>query len=337
MTIQSSNQSCRLDAQTFNQDISVPSGADTQININNALSSDKLSAVGFSGRVRGVFTVDCGSVRVTSTTGLSTVYGYQNPIDSPALSIAIEGTVANINTALNSLIYNRANCTGTLRLTGSISQASSDENAPISYNPTNGHYYQFINDHVTWDEAFNRITGGSLAGTDGSAGGIRGTYNSNRSYASCYYKFNSMCGYMATVTSESENIFIGNKVGNSEIWLGGSDRRNPGTWVWEDDRSPDYGTVISTAGTNGGDPTLISGSYSNWAGGEPNSYGGGSPIYSGETSIQTYSSPQDIPPSWNNLPEDYYTLGYLVEYGGSSADSGQGNAPQTHVITLHLG
>jgi hypothetical protein len=339
LTVESSSRTCNLDSQTYNQDISVPSGENSQVTINDALQSDKLSADGFTGRVRGVISVDCGNVRITTTTGLSLVYGYQSPLDDPALSIAFEGTVANVNAALNSLTYNRASCSGTQQLTGSISQAASDQNAPISYNPANGHYYQYISDQVTWDAAFNIITGSTLAGTDGYATGIRGSYNHNRSYSSCFYKFNGMCGYMATVTSESEDIFVGNKVGSNDIWLGGSDRRNPGTWVWEDDRSPDYETVIRTADSDGGDPTQISGSYSNWAGGEPNSYGGGDgdPIYSGETSIQTYATSPGIPPAWNNLSEDGNALGYLVEYGDSPADTGGGNEPQTHVITLHLG
>jgi hypothetical protein len=338
LTVESASKVCNLGAQTYNQDISVPSDPTAQVNINNALPNNKLAADGFTGRVRGTITVDCGNVRITTTSGLSTVYGYQSPIDDPASSIAFEGTVARVNAALDSLVYNRASCSGNQELTGSISQAASDENAPISYNPDNGHYYQYISTEVTWDAAFNRITGSSLAGTDGYSTGIQGTYNLNRSYASCYYKFNGMCGYMATVSSESEDLFVGNKVGNVSIWLGGTDRREPGTWVWEDDRSPEYGTAISTLGTTGGlpDPFQISASYSNWGGGEPNGYGG-DPLNSGETAIQTLSTPQGVAPTWNNLHEAGPTLGYLVEYGGSPVDTGGGDEPQTHIITLHLG
>ena len=151
-----------------------------------------------------------------------------------------------------------------------------------------------------------------------------------------------MCGYMVTVTSEAEDIFIGNKVGSFDVWLGGSDRRNPGTWVWEDDRSPEYGTVISTYGIRGDDPTKIRGSYSHWCCEEPNNYSPdeGSGINSSETAIQTYASNPGVPPEWNNLPEnapeDYWQLGYLIEYGGSPVDTGDGDKPETHLITLTL-
>ena len=336
LTVESSNKVCNFSAQTYHQNITVPTGTNTQINVNDALPDDKLSADGFTGRVRGTVTVDCGNVRVTTTTGLSLIYGYQNPIDQPALSIAFEGTVENVNAALDSLAYNRASCTDTQTLTGSISQASSDENSPISYNPENGHYYQYISTQVTWDQAFNTITGSNLSGSNGYATGILGTYNANRSYSECIYKFNGMCGYMATISSLSENLFVGNKVGNVSIWLGGSDRRDPGTWVWEDDRSPEYNSVISTANTIGGDPVQISGGFAHWAGGEPNSYSGTSPINSSETALQTLSTPPGVAPDWNNLPETGATLGYLVEYGGSSVDTGGGDEPQTHIITLNL-
>jgi hypothetical protein len=337
LTIQSSNLICSLSSQTFDQNVSVPSGNGTELQINNALSSNKLSATGFTGRVRAVVSVDCGDVHITTTTGISGVYGYQDPVTSSGASIAFEGTVSDVNSALNTLTYNRETCAGTQHLTGSIIQASADPSSPISYNPSNGHFYQYIDNPISWDGAFNTITGSNLQGTDGTFAGILGSYNPNRSYASCHYKFNGMCGYMATVTSEAEDIFIGNKVGSHDIWLGGSDRRNPGTWVWEDDRAPEFGTVISTLGTTGDDPTKISGSYANWAGGEPNSYGGDETfIHSGETAIQTYASSFGVPPSWNNLPETGLTLGYLVEYGGSSIDTGVGDQPQTHNITLNL-
>jgi len=342
LTIESTNQSCSLFGKTYKQNVSVPAGNGSPAVVNDLLPSDKLSADGFTGRVRATISVDCGSVGITSTTGLTLVYGYQSPLNGSASAIAFEGTVADVNAALNTLSYDRSTCTGKQHLTSSISQASNDPNSPISYNPDNGHYYQYISAGGTWDQAFNTITGGALDGTDGYANGIVGTYNLNRKFSDCHYKFNGMCGYMATVTSEAEDIFIGNKVGSFDVWLGGSDRRNPGTWVWEDDRSPEYGTVISTYGIRGDDPTKIRGSYSHWCCEEPNNYSPdeGSGIKSGETAIQTYASAPGVPPTWNNMrenaPENHWQLGYLIEFGGSPVDTGDGDKPETHLITLTL-
>jgi hypothetical protein len=328
-----------LAQRTMHQNISVDPGTNTSVVINASLPTDKLTANGMSGRVRSVVSVDCGTVAITSTSGVEAVNGYQTPVNQPASEIAFDGTQTSVSRALESLTYNRASCTGSELLTASIIQEGSDPNSPISYNPENGHYYQFVRSDDSWEQAFNEITGSSLTGFDGEI--PSGNYNLNRSYSGCPYQFNGMCGYMATITSERENSFIGAKAGETNIWLGATDRRRLGTWKWEDDRAPEYNQTISSKDRC----SIKSGLYSNWGGGEPNSYDcdGETNIYSGESALQTIHGNNPI---WNNLDEysskrdggdSYGVRGFIVEYGGSSVDGEQVTGPQTHLITLSLG
>jgi hypothetical protein len=82
----------------------------------------------------------------------------------------------------------------------------------------NGHYYQAVEENVTWDEAFTRANSASFRGLE---------------------------GYLATITSPEEDRFVhervvnqsditgwGSFVGYQGTWLGGSDRDGEGLWRW---------------------------------------------------------------------------------------------------------
>ena len=161
----------------------------------------------------------------------------------------------------------------------------------IAYNPTNGHYYQYVNTASTWDAAFNAITGANLTG---HLSVVDTATRIAQPVSSCAYTFNGMCGYFATVSTASENAFITNKVGTAAAWLGGSDRRYEGQWKWEDPRAPEYDKQFSnqsnttpsrtdqTGVSHTGAGTSLTGqalsyvvggttySYVNWNTGEPN-------------------------------------------------------------------
>lgn len=62
----------------------------------------------------------------------------------------------------------------------------------------------------------------------------------------------SVGGHLATPTSKSENDFIFNNLGDYSMWLGGTDN-NGGAWVW----------ITNEVWR-----------YTNWASGQPDSYGG---------------------------------------------------------------
>ncbi|CAK0774338.1 C-type lectin domain-containing protein [Gammaproteobacteria bacterium] len=88
-------------------------------------------------------------------------------------------------------------------------------------NPANGHAYQLFDTAVYWQTAKN----------------------------SCA----SLGGHLATITSQAENDWIQSNFG-TEVWLGGTDEAQEGTWKW------------------------ITGeewSYTNWQSGEPNDSCGG--------------------------------------------------------------
>ena len=139
----------------------------------------------------------------------------------------------------------------------------------------NGHFYENVNTSVTWTEAKAAAS------------------------AKTYY---GLQGYLATVTSANENIFIQNKISDM-IWLGGSDRETEGIWKWV--TGPESGNQFST-GAN-----AYNGSYVNWNSGEPNSNG------ADEDYTMMYAATN--PGEWNDIYPTK-TYGYVVEYGGMTGD-----------------
>ncbi|MUP37247.1 MBG domain-containing protein, partial [Labilibaculum euxinus] len=138
-----------------------------------------------------------------------------------------------------------------------------------------GHFYEYVNATITWDQAEAAAS------------------------AKTYY---GLQGYLATVTSANENIFIQNKISDM-IWLGGSDRETEGIWKWV--TGPESGNQFST-GAN-----AYNGSYVNWNSGEPNSNG------ADEDYTMMYAATN--PGEWNDIYPTK-TYGYVVEYGGMTGD-----------------
>ena len=126
--------------------------------------------------------------------------------------------------------------------------------API-LDPSSGHYYDVIPaPGITWDDARAAALGFSYLG---------------------------LLGHLATVTSASEDSYVGAAVaaaGSGEFWLGGF--QNPVTetsatdgWTWVNGE----GSFPGVDGASG-----YANSYSNWNPGEPNdAYGPGSEQYLG--------------------------------------------------------
>ena len=132
------------------------------------------------------------------------------------------------------------------------------------YNPDNGHFYEFVEaPAINWIDAE--------------------TAAENRSYY-------GLQGYLATVTSSSENSFVTQKL-KGLGWIGASDAESENTWKWV--TGPEAGTIFYQVQS-----TLVSysywdyywnmmryssyyqnsiqtfGQFNHWAPGEPNDYYG---------------------------------------------------------------
>lgn len=118
----------------------------------------------------------------------------------------------------------------------------------IRFNPSNGHYYQRIDQELGWTAAKNHCQ--SLNGVDGKA-----------------------WGYLATITSELENQFVTEVLNREGGWVGASDSGSEGTWKWI--TGPEAGTIFwrGPGSAFGGSP--VDGRYTNWNGtDEPNDWVG---------------------------------------------------------------
>ncbi|MAN58276.1 MAG: hypothetical protein CMC08_00390 [Flavobacteriaceae bacterium] len=266
----------------------------------------------------GVNVVTDPATASTIDSGVSVNFG--STVNGALISIAdnlISGDVLSLNSAYTlpagvTASYNAGS--GILTINGSMSQAqaetlfrnvqfsttSSDSNdRTIQFtlgnsiaNTENGHYYEYIVGNFTWQQAKADAATRSLYGLQ---------------------------GYLATVTSLTENDFIRNNLVN-DGWLGGSDDfaqinsalgtntyanqgASEGLWHWV--TGPEAGTQFSTGGT------ALPGEYANWNTGEPNNSG------SNEHYLQIFFANEG---RWNDLPNSSL-LGYIVEYGGLAGDN----------------
>ncbi len=108
---------------------------------------------------------------------------------------------------------------------------------------SNGNYYELIEIPMTWEDARTAALGVTFMGQQ---------------------------GYLATVTSAEENLFISGQLNGDNAWLGGNDVITADLWEWAD--GPEAG-VDFWQGLQGGAP--IGGAYTNWGSNDPNNSGGG--------------------------------------------------------------
>lgn len=172
-----------------------------------------------------------------------------------------------------------------------VESVDHDESSLISFG---SHLYQLVDSPLSWDEAYADIT----------------TEVNGR----CKYVHNGMCGYFANITSDAERLAVISNVGDSAIWLGGSDKVVEGEWRWVD--GPEFGQKFSqsfyTEENDVYGNTYFAVDYTNtvtydhWNSGEPNDSG------ENEDALQTLAGVGGL---WNDLPTTGWgQLPYLIEY-----------------------
>lgn len=152
--------------------------------------------------------------------------------------LVFTGTMANINTALATLKVNTTGTAGNIQ----VSVSATVNPAGFFYNPTNGHFYRPVSTGATYANA--------LA-------------------LSAQQTFKGQTGYLVTITSNDEDLFIFNNVPQANVWFALDDRAVEGRWVIS--AGPEAGTLLNIGNYNANPQPNT---YRNWAGGEPNDWGG---------------------------------------------------------------
>jgi hypothetical protein len=204
---------------------------------------------------------------LTTTTGLTAASGFT--LAGSKTRLVVTGTMANINTALASLKVN----TGSVRGNIALSVAATVNPTGFFYNGTNGHFYRPISQGTTYINA--------------RAAALNTTFKGQR-------------GYLVTITSADEDVFVFNNVPQGNIWFALTDEAVEGQW--RIDAGPEAGTLIKTS--NGQFAGNIQGQYNNWAGGEPNNAG------NEDYAVTKWSGGSQ----WNDLPNGF-SCPYVIEYG----------------------
>jgi hypothetical protein len=183
--------------------------------------------------------------------------------------LVVTGSMNSVNQALIGLKMNTGATKGNVKLS-----------VAATINPT-GFYYNGVNGHF-----YKPVTPG-------------GSYTAARA-ASLLSTFKGQRGYLLTLTSSSEDLFIQSNVPQSNIWFAATDEVKDGTWVI--DAGPEKGTVMKTS--NGQTAGNIPGVYNNWAPGEPN----------GNNGSENYAVTKWNGNQWNDLSNNW-TNPYVIEYG----------------------
>lgn len=167
------------------------------------------------------------------TTGITRAYGFNSW--NSVTSIVFYGKRDNLNSALAAMTLSM----GSIKTAVRINVEVSSYDPGYTYNPVNKHFYRYISGLVS--------------------------YSTAKANAGTYY-FKGKTGYLATITSQSEQDFLNNNIVGNNIWFALTDVASEGNWII--DAGPESGTLIKTQ--NGQTTGNIAGFYNNWCSGEPN-------------------------------------------------------------------
>lgn len=272
---------------------------------NEAVAGGESVAVPFTltgftfANITATLSVDAGTLTVADAGSLLTLNaGYSSLVDQTEISF--HGAAADVNTILGSGVTwtapGDATTTTELKLRAEIGEFVVGQ----SYDPTTGHTYKFVNTGLNWESA---------------------------QAAAKAMTFKGKAGYLANITSASENTFVANKSGANDVWFGGTtDQRminfaltaagkpttnantqSLGYYYWG--AGPEVGTQFGT----GLNPNVgVNGAFVSWANGEPNNGGGGNEA----CAVTNWSGGSGM---WNDL-DCGRTQSYLVEFDTTAAD-----------------
>jgi hypothetical protein len=183
--------------------------------------------------------------------------------------LVVTGSMNSVNQALIGLKVNTGSVKGNVKL----SVVATINPSGYYYNGVNGHFYRPI------------ATGNTYIGAR---------------TASEATTFKGQKGYLVTITSADEDLFIYNNVPQTSIWFALTDEASEARWVI--DAGPEKGTLIKI--NNGQTNGNIPGQYNNWANGEPNNSG------NEDYAVTKWSGGNQ----WNDLPNNF-NCPYVIEYG----------------------
>jgi len=265
--------------------------------------NDTTPLAGLSGTIKIVASCGAGdpdcTLTISTTTDLSAAVGYSSSdwlTGAPELGFV--GTRAAVNAALATMTVALS-----AAKTTTVTVNATPSNVAALTLDDGTHYYEFVtaDGNVTWEAARTLATART---------------------------FNGLNGYLASVTSQAENDFIGSKVGSAEAWLGGNDTAVEGTWVWADAPETDPFWIAGTCAVGLRGMCTLSGvdHFNYWNNGEPNQSGN-------EDALQILSGGSG---QWNDLPSDSNTMPYVVEYSGAPTGTGTDSASRTFTVSADL-
>ena len=292
--------------------------ADTSSFVLLSSSGTTPSISGYTGTLLVSAVASDGNVKITITSNLLRAAGYcgyssdasSEPTScsgSSLTEVGFRGTQDDINTALATLSFKGDGTAGSPTITVSVTPAGTN------YYSGNGHYYEVVNETVTWTAAKAAAEASTLYG---------------------------LTGYLVTITSAAENTFVSSKI-SANAWMGASDDGNytsnthattEGTWEWVS--GPENGKTFTCQPEGQGRDAVAAHSdcavhsdtsYENWATNEPNDWPDEDPAQEDYGHIRSGGA-------WNDFKNDQEVEFYIVEYGGMPGES----ATTTAVTTLTI-
>lgn len=246
-----------------------------------------------------IVSVSDGGIYLTDSAAsdVSVVVGFPIPTN-PESELGFQGSYNDIETALTTMLFDAPETEG--NVTFEIDVVETELIPNFYYNRGDGHYYYAASTDdgdITWQDA--------------------------KTAANAMEKF-GMEGYLATLTSESENDFIAEYTDAEDVWfgaarVGGQDADCTAGLVWEWADGPEEGNDFFTQTAPGeGGGSNIGTEFSSWAEGEPNSDCGleENPNWDEGYGVTNWSGDNGL---WNDLPNSFAGVqSYLVEFSGES-------------------